>query len=169
VKAYGQRDVEANLPVAPTTQFVIGSITKSFTATAVALLHNEVASTGPYPCATTFRSFVCTTRWRASGQQCETSCVINLACRAMIGCIFQATAQPPNCSASCVTSNWAGISGGGLAIRNLCYNVAGLLIERVSGQSYEAFMRTRLTDRLGMKVGFTLDDLEAHPSFEQWC
>jgi CubicO group peptidase (beta-lactamase class C family) len=44
---------------------------------------------------------------------------------------------------------------------NLCYNVAGLLIERVSGQSYEAFIRARLTDRLGMTVGFTLDDLEA--------
>jgi CubicO group peptidase (beta-lactamase class C family) len=44
---------------------------------------------------------------------------------------------------------------------NLCYNVVGLLIERVSGQSYEAFIRARLTDRLGMTVGFTLDDLEA--------
>src|SRR5436305_1798881 len=40
-KAYGQRDVEANLAVTPTTQFLIGSITKSFTATGVALLHNE--------------------------------------------------------------------------------------------------------------------------------
>jgi CubicO group peptidase (beta-lactamase class C family) len=40
-KAYGQRDVEANLPVTAATQFVIGSITKSFTATGVALLHNE--------------------------------------------------------------------------------------------------------------------------------
>src|SRR3984893_11553931 len=40
-KAYGQRDVEANLPVTTTTQFLICSITKSFTATAVALLHNE--------------------------------------------------------------------------------------------------------------------------------
>ena len=37
-KAYGQRDVEANLPVTAATQFVICSITKSFTATAVALL-----------------------------------------------------------------------------------------------------------------------------------
>ena len=44
---------------------------------------------------------------------------------------------------------------------NLCYNVAGLLIERVSGQSYEAFIRARLTDKLGMTVSFTLDDLEA--------
>jgi CubicO group peptidase (beta-lactamase class C family) len=41
LKAYGQRDIDANLPVAPSTQFLIGSITKTFTATAVALLHNE--------------------------------------------------------------------------------------------------------------------------------
>ena len=41
---------------------------------------------------------------------------------------------------------------------NLCYNVAGLLIERLSGQSYEAFIRARLADRLGMTVGFSLND-----------
>jgi CubicO group peptidase (beta-lactamase class C family) len=40
-RAYGQRDVEANLPVTPATQFAICSITKSFTATAMALLHHE--------------------------------------------------------------------------------------------------------------------------------
>src|SRR5215831_865674 len=40
-KGYGQRDIEANLPVTPATQFLIGSITKSFTATGIALLHNE--------------------------------------------------------------------------------------------------------------------------------
>jgi CubicO group peptidase (beta-lactamase class C family) len=43
---------------------------------------------------------------------------------------------------------------------NLGYNVASLLIERVSGQRYEAFVRARLTDKLGMTVSFTLDDLE---------
>src|SRR5215813_13413288 len=41
VKAYGQRDVAANLPVTNSTQFLICSITKSFTATAIALLHND--------------------------------------------------------------------------------------------------------------------------------
>src|SRR5882757_630392 len=40
-RAYGQRDVEANLPVTSATQFAICSITKSFTATALALLHHE--------------------------------------------------------------------------------------------------------------------------------
>jgi CubicO group peptidase (beta-lactamase class C family) len=41
VKAYGQRDVDANLPVTPSTQFLIGSITKTFTASTVALPHND--------------------------------------------------------------------------------------------------------------------------------
>jgi len=42
---------------------------------------------------------------------------------------------------------------------HFCYNVAGLLIERVSGQNYEDFIRSRLTDRLGMTVSFTLEEL----------
>ena len=46
---------------------------------------------------------------------------------------------------------------------NLCYNVLGLLIERLSGQSYQAFTRTRLTDRLGMTVSFTLEDSRPRP------
>lgn len=40
-RAYGQRDVEASLPVTTETRFLICSITKSFTATGVALLHDE--------------------------------------------------------------------------------------------------------------------------------
>jgi CubicO group peptidase (beta-lactamase class C family) len=44
---------------------------------------------------------------------------------------------------------------------NLCYNAAGVLIERLSGTSFEAFVRERLTDRLGMTVSFSLDELEA--------
>lgn len=40
-KAYGQRDVEAGLPVTLDTQFLICSITKTFTATGLALLVDE--------------------------------------------------------------------------------------------------------------------------------
>src|SRR4029453_9532061 len=41
LKAYGQRDVEAGLPVTTDTQFTICSITKTFTATGLALLVDE--------------------------------------------------------------------------------------------------------------------------------
>jgi len=41
VRAYGLRDVEAGLPVTTDTQFLIGSATKSFTSTGLALLVDE--------------------------------------------------------------------------------------------------------------------------------
>src|SRR5258705_7128323 len=41
VRAYGFRDVEAGLKVTTDTQFLIGSITKSFTSTGLALLMDE--------------------------------------------------------------------------------------------------------------------------------
>ena len=41
IEAYGLRDVEAGLPVTAGTQFTICSITKSFTATGLALLMDE--------------------------------------------------------------------------------------------------------------------------------
>src|ERR1700757_109816 len=41
LKGFGQRDVEAGLPVTTDTQFTICSITKSFTATGLALLVHE--------------------------------------------------------------------------------------------------------------------------------
>jgi CubicO group peptidase (beta-lactamase class C family) len=41
VRAYGLRDVEAGLKVTTDTQFLIGSITKSFTSTGLAVLVDE--------------------------------------------------------------------------------------------------------------------------------
>jgi CubicO group peptidase (beta-lactamase class C family) len=41
VKAYGHRDIETGLKVTTDTQFLIGSVTKSFTATGLALLVDE--------------------------------------------------------------------------------------------------------------------------------
>ena len=41
VSAHGLRDVDAGLPVTTDTQFLIGSVTKSFTSTGLALLMDE--------------------------------------------------------------------------------------------------------------------------------
>ena len=160
-RAYGQRDVEANLPVTPATQFAICSITKSFTATAVALLHHE----GRLDWSRPVRDYI--PEFRLSDPVAtERVTVLDLLCHH--------TGLPRH--------DWVHIPGdrapaemlgvmrhlelsrdirAAFQYNNLCYNVAGLLIERLSGQSYEAFIRARLTDRLGMTVGFNLDDLEA--------
>ena len=44
---------------------------------------------------------------------------------------------------------------------NLGYLVAGMVTERVSGQSWTEFTRDRLTDKLRMTVTFTVEDLVA--------
>ncbi|CAM2195904.1 beta-lactamase class C [Paraburkholderia kururiensis] len=160
-KGYGQRDVEADLPVTSATQFMICSITKSFTASAVALLHHE----GRLDWTRPVRDYLPEFRLH-DPIATERLTILDL--------LTHQSGLPPH--------DWVYLPGDrapsellgvmrylepNLDIRsahqysNLGYNVLGLLIERAGGQSYESFVRTRLTDRLGMTVGFTLDDLDA--------
>jgi CubicO group peptidase (beta-lactamase class C family) len=160
-RAYGQRDVEANLPATTATQFMIASITKSFTATGVALLHNE----GRLDWTKPVRDYLPEFRLH------DPVATERLTIRDLLS---HQSGLPPH--------DWVYLPGdrapaellgvmrhleprhdirSAYEYSNLGYNVVGLLIERVSGQSYEAFIRARLTDRLGMTVSFTPDDLEA--------
>jgi CubicO group peptidase (beta-lactamase class C family) len=160
-RAYGQRDVETELPVTPATQFVICSITKSFTATAIALLHHEGRLDWNKPVRDYMPEFrlsdpVATERVTVRDLLCHQSGLPRHDWVHMVG--DRAPAEMLDLMRHLelsrdIRSAWQ--------YNNLCYNVAGLLIERLSGQSYDAFVRTRLTDRLGMTVGFNLDDLEA--------
>ena len=159
-KAYGQRDVEANLPTTTATQFVICSITKSFTATAIALLHSE----GRLDWSRPVRDYLPEFRLHDSVAT-ERITILDL--------LSHQSGLPRH--------DWVHLPGdrtpaellgvlqhlepsrdirSAYQYNNLCYNAAGLLIERVSGQSYDAFIRANLTDKLGMKVSFSLDDLE---------
>jgi CubicO group peptidase (beta-lactamase class C family) len=160
-KAYGHRNVEANLPATTATQFLIGSITKSFTATAAALLHNEGRLDWTKPLRDYLPEFrlhdpVATERVTVRDLLCHQSGLPrhdwvwvpgDRTCAEMLGVMRHLELSRD------IRSEYQ--------YNNLCYNVLGILIERLSGGSYEAFIRSRLTDRLGMTVSFTLDDLEA--------
>jgi CubicO group peptidase (beta-lactamase class C family) len=160
-KVYGQRDVEANMPVTTATQFLIGSITKSFTATGVALLHNEGRLDWTKPVRDYLPEFrlhdpVATERVTVRDLLCHQSglprhdWVWLPGDRTSADLLGAMRYLEPSRD---IRAAWQ--------YNNLCYNVASLLIERASGQSYEAFVRARLTDRLGMTISVTLDDLEA--------
>jgi CubicO group peptidase (beta-lactamase class C family) len=155
-KAYGHRNIEANLPATTATHFLIGSITKSFTATGVALLHNEgrLDWTKPvrdyipefrlHDAVATDRVTICDLLCHQSGLPRHDWVWVpgDRTCAEMLGAMRHLEPSRD------IRAAWQ--------YNNLCYNVAGLLIERVSGQSYEAFVRARLTDKLGMTVSFTL-------------
>src|SRR5215831_15058246 len=157
-RAYGHRNIEANLPATTATQFLIGSITKSFTASAVALLHNEGRLDWTKPVRDYIPEFrlhdaVATDRVTVCDLLCHQSGLprhdwVHLpgdrSAAELLGIMRHLELSRD------IRAAWQ--------YNNLCYNVAGLLIDRISGQSYEAFIRARLTDKLGMTVSFTLED-----------
>ncbi len=162
-RAYGQRDVEADLPVTPQTHFVICSITKSFTATAVALLHNDGLLDWSKPVRDYLPEFrlsdaVATERVTIRDLLSHQSGLPRHDWIHMPGDLSPAEMLPLMRHLELsrdIRAAWQ--------YNNLCYNVAGLLIERLSGQSFEAFLRRRLTDRLRMNVSFSVDELEVGP------
>lgn len=160
-RAYGQRDIEANLPMTSATQFVICSITKSFTATAIALLHGEQRLDWTRPVRDYLPEFrlndpVVTERVTVQDLLCHQSGLPRHDWVHLPGDRSPSDMLAPMRHLELSTDLRAVWQ-----YNNLCYNAAGLLIERVSGQSYEAFIRSRLTDRLKMTVGFSLEELEA--------
>jgi CubicO group peptidase (beta-lactamase class C family) len=151
LKAYGQRDVEACLPTTLQTQFAICSVTKSFTAAGLGMLvderkldwdakvrdhipefrlHDPVASD-----RATLRDLLCHRTGLPRHDWAHMPG--DLAPVEMLGRLqylepsreFRAQFQ----------------------YQNLGYMAAGIVAERVSGQSWEAFTRARLLRPLGIE------------------
>jgi CubicO group peptidase (beta-lactamase class C family) len=159
--AYGLRDAEAGLPVTIDTQFLIGSITKSFTATGLALLMDERRVDWNKPVRDYIPEFrlhdaVATDRVTVRDLLCHHSGLPRHDWIWMPGDLSPAQMlvamrylEPSEDIRSTHQYN------------NLGYLVAGMVAERVSGRSWSEFIRARLTDRLRMNVTFTAEDLAA--------
>ena len=161
LKAYGQRDVEAGLAVTPQTQFTICSITKTFTATGLALLVDE----GRLDWSKPVRDYVPEFRLH-DPVATERVTVRDLLCH----------------HSGLPRHDWIWMPGGlsraemlaamryiepsrdvrtDFQYSNLGYNAASVVAERASGLGWEEFTRTRLAEPLGMSMTFKAEDLAA--------
>lgn len=161
LKAWGQRDTEAALPVTAQTQFTICSITKTFTATALALLVDEGRLDWSKPVRDYLPEFrlhdpVATERVTVRDLLCHHSGLPRHDWIWMPGTLsrteMMAAMRHLEPSRDIRTA---------FQYSNLSYNVAGIVIERISGMSFEDFVRTRLTDKLQMAVSFSAEDIAA--------
>jgi len=161
VKAYGLRDVEAGLPVTTDTQFTICSITKSFTATGLALLVDERRLDWKKP----VRNYVPEFRLH-DAVATDRVTVLDLLCHHSGLPRHDWIHMPGDLSAAQMLAAMRYLEPSS-DIRsthqysNLGYLVAGVVAERISGQSWTEFTRARLTDKLHMTVTFTAEDLAA--------
>jgi CubicO group peptidase (beta-lactamase class C family) len=159
--AHGLRDVEAGLKVTTDTQFLICSITKSFTATGLAVLMDERRVDWNKPVRDYIPEFrlhdaVATDRVTVRDLLCHHS---GLPRHDWIH--MPADLSPAQMLAALRHLEPSEDVRSTFQYNNLGYLVAGMVAERVSGQNWPDFTRTRLTDRLRMDVTFTTDDLAA--------
>src|SRR6476660_5544401 len=161
VSAYGLRDVEAGLPVTTDTQFTICSITKTFTSTGLALLVDEQLVDWNRPVRDYIPEFrlhdaVATDRITVRDLLCHHSGLPRHNWIHMPGDM-----SPAQMLAAMRYLEPSTDIRSAFQYQNLGYLVAGMVAERISGQSWTEFTRARLTDRLHMTVTFTLADLAA--------
>jgi CubicO group peptidase (beta-lactamase class C family) len=162
-RAYGLRDVEAGLKVTTDTQFPIASVTKSFTATGLALLVDERRMDWKKPVREYIPEFrlhdaVATDRITVRDLLCHHSGLPRHDWIWLPGDL-----SPAQMLAAMRYLEPSDDIRSSYQYSNLGFLVASMVAERVSGQSWTAFIRARLTDRLHMTVTFTVEDLAAAP------
>ncbi len=161
LKVYGQRDVEAGLPVTVDTQFTICSITKSFTAAGLGMLVDKRRLDWTKPVREYLPEFrlhdpIATDRVTVQDLLCHHSGLPRHDWVWMAGDLSRdemfAALRYLEPSRDIRTS---------FQYSNLGYLVAGMVAERISSQSWEDFTRDRILTPLGMThVGFSAEDLE---------
>jgi CubicO group peptidase (beta-lactamase class C family) len=161
VRAYGLRDVEAGLKVTTDTHFTICSITKSFTATGLALLVDERRLDWTKPVRDYIPEFrlhdaVATDRVTVRDLLCHHSGLPRHDWVWLPGDL-----SPAQMLAAMRYLEPSDDIRSTHQYLNLGYLVASIVAERVSGQSWTEFTRARLTDKLHMSVTFTAEDLAA--------
>jgi CubicO group peptidase (beta-lactamase class C family) len=161
LRAYGLRDVETGLTVTTDTQFQIASVTKSFTATGLALLVDEGRMDWKKPVREYIPEFrlhdaVATDRITVRDLLCHHSGLPRHDWIWLPGDL-----SPVQMLAAMRYLEPSDDIRSSYHYSNLGYVVASIVAERVSGHSWSEFTRARLTDKLHMTVTFTVEDLAA--------
>lgn len=165
LEARGLRDVEQGLPVTPRTLFAIGSCTKAFTALALDLLASEERADWDRP----VRAYLPAFRLH---ERLDSDAVT------LRDLVTHRTGLPrhdfvwygrPELSRRAVLDRLPHLEPtAGLRERwqynNLMYVVAGLVVEELTGGTWEDAVRTRILEPLGMaRTSFSTHDAERDP------
>jgi CubicO group peptidase (beta-lactamase class C family) len=160
LRPYGLRDVEAGLKVTPDTQFQLMSVSKSFTATGLALLVDERRMDWTKP----VRDYIPEFRLRDATASDRVT-VLDLLCHHSGLPRHDWIWLPGDLSPAQMLAAMRYLEPSAdvrstFQYSNLGYLVASMVAERVSGRSWAEFTRV-LTDKLHMDVTFTVAELAA--------
>jgi CubicO group peptidase (beta-lactamase class C family) len=151
-RGYALADRDKNLPNTPQTKFRLGSITKQFTAMAILILQAQDKLNVQDPVCRYIPE--CPSTWQditVHHLLTHTSGIPNFTDFREYGST-KATPSPPEQTLARFRDKPLDFQPGeGWSYSNSGYIVLGYLIEQVSGQSYEAFLREHIFEPLQMK------------------
>jgi CubicO group peptidase (beta-lactamase class C family) len=166
LRCWGKRDIDAGAPVAPDTVFPICSVTKSFTATALALLVDE----GQLDWDAPVRAVLPELRLRdpVATEQASLRDLLTHRTGLPRHDLVHMDGHLDNAGMLAALSHLEPSKPfrGAWQYSNIMYFVAGLVLERVSGERWDDFIGTRILRPLGMERATTsLEDMLArHPA-----
>ena len=152
-KAWGMADREKNIPNTPQTIFRVGENTKQFTAAAILLLEQDGKLSVQDPICNYLDN--CPEAWKAVTIHhllSHTSGIPDYFDPPLPGVskLTQEGATPQQIVALFRDQPLAFKPGAQVAVSHSDFVLAGLIIERVSGQSYGDFVKQRIFEPLGM-------------------
>ena len=164
-KGYGVRDVATRAPVTPDTAFPIGSVSKSFTALGMMVLVNEGLVDLDAPVTTYIPEFKL-----SSPESTKTVTVRNLLTHTT-GLVrtdastFDTSVTTEDIIRAAATTPLVGKPGETFVYSNVNAILAGEVIRRVSGESWETFTRERVLRPLEMDTAtLTVAALKKQPN-----
>ena len=165
-RAYGWRNVEQQLPVTPDTLFAIGSNTKSFTATLLAMYVDEGALAWDTPIRTVLPEFSLHDPV-ATGQMTAVDLLSHRSGLPRHDLFWYATGKSR-------TELIAGLHHlepsasfrSKYQYQNLMFLTAGVVAERIGGKSWEELVEERVFRPLGMeRANFSVDRMQQDDDF----
>jgi CubicO group peptidase (beta-lactamase class C family) len=164
VNAFGQRDIEAGLAVTTDTQFLLCSVTKSFTATGLAMLADERRLDWRKPVREYLPEFrlhdpIASDRVTVQDLLCHQTGLPRHDWIWMPGDL-----SPEQMLAAMRHLEPNRDIRQSYQYQNLGYLAAGVIAERITGQTWQAFTRDRILSPLAMlNFSFSAEELEQAP------
>jgi CubicO group peptidase (beta-lactamase class C family) len=162
---YGLADISAGIPITPKTLFHLGSVGKQFTALGIMLLvqDGKIASyddaVAKYiPALTRFGNGVTIRRLlnHTAGMPSHDNSPIDQAFSDALDAISSSPSNSDEITALSKAGRLTSTPGAKWNYSNTGYELLGALIERLSGQTYPAFMQQRIFGPAGMTHTFAM-------------
>jgi CubicO group peptidase (beta-lactamase class C family) len=165
-KGYGYRDLENKLPVETTTLFPIASNTKLFTATAACMLAGE----GKLNLHRPVRNYLPSLNFNNDELQAKVTLMDMLSHRTGLprydGIWVNATFDRSELPSKIAHMKPALGFREGYIYNNLMFACAGVVMEKVTGKSWEEIIRQKLFSPLGMNAScFTTEEMKKYGNY----